>query len=644
MKNALFSPINIGTLKLRNRLVMAPMGTNFGAGNGFVSEHNINHYTEKARNGMALLIVEAMYVHQSGAHRKNALALTDDKYIPGLTELTESVHKEGAAIAAQLAHSGRIVAHLPEGFINLAPSAVPNRITGVVPHELSITEIKSMVECFANGALRAKKAGFDAVEIHAGHGYLIMQFLSPLWNKRCDEYGGNLENRCRFALEIVRAVKRKTGSDFPVIFRLSFDEMIPGGQTPDDSLYLAKELERNGVDCLHVSGGNNETPEDMSKVIATMYTKPGYFIDYARKVKKEVRIPVIAVGRLGDPKLAESVIRDGNADLVCLGRSIYADPQWCKKVQEGREDEITPCIACNAGCIERLNRQLKITCVQNPMLGRNIYKIKPAAVKKKVLVIGAGIAGLETAIRAAQRGHLVDIWEKSHIAGGQICLAAKAPGKEMFDDLINSRIRHLDRLGIQIKYGQEANVENVMEGGYDVVVTATGGQPVHLQEEWRQNRLVQDAWAYLANPKPACKSHNAVVIGAGSVGVETAHLLHEMGYKVFILEKTETPASNMMPTVRAALMRQFEKADIQIVTSADMKRIEGNTVYYMQAGEEKNIEDVQIILEAVGVRCEEGLYMSLKETGLPVLTIGNFKGGGTALDAVVAGCEIGLNI
>lgn len=645
MENILFTPIKVGSLQLRNRLVMAPMGTNFGKGDGKVTQMHINHYAERAKNGIGTIIVEAMYIHPSGAHRKWAIGMTNDDFIPGLRMLTDEIHKYGSAAVAQLNHTGRINAFCKEGAHNIGPSAVPHRVTGVIPHALSIAEIEDMVKCYGDGAARAKAAGFDAVEVHAGHSYLIQQFVSRLWNKRVDEYGGCLDNRIRFALEIVAEIRRRVGESFPIGFRIDYDEMIPGGQSPEESIYLAKKLEEAGVDVLHVSGGSNETPEDMRKLIGTMYLEPGYFVEAAAAIKKAVKIPVIAVGRLGaDPALAAGVLESGKADMITLGRALYADPLWAKKVQEGRGEEIVKCVACNQGCIERLKIMEVITCMQNPLLGRDIYEIPKAKVRKKILVVGAGVAGMEAARVAARRGHDVTVWEASGRVSGQVLQASLSPGKDVFREIIYSRENDLKRLGVPIILNRRASVEDVLSGNYDEVIVAEGSTPASLNTQWINAPIVKNTLQFLEDNQPVEGMPAAIMLGGGSIGLEGGHQLAELGYKVYVMELYEEVGGATVPTVRAALFEELEKSGVQIITAASLCEIDGNDVYYIQNGRKKCLHNVVAVCPAVGVRPTTALADELTKVGVRFHSVGACTGKGMALECITDACTLSLTL
>jgi len=642
----LFQPISIGSLTVKNRIAMAPMGNNYGAGDGYVSDRTIDHYVQRAKNDVGLIITEAMYVHPSGTHRKKAMGLTDDAFLPGLEALTNAVHDAGGKIAAQLSHAGRVVAyaHRPNGFDPWGPSSVPHRMTGELSREMTLDEIHEMVKAFGTAALRARRGGFDAVEVHGTHGYLVMAFVSRLWNKRTDAYGGSLDNRIRFALEIVEAIRHHAGKDYPIIFRMAGEEMLPRGQTRDEGVYLAKKLEVAGVSALHVSGGNNETPNDMRKSIATMYGEPGYFVENASAIKSQVSIPVIAVGRLGDPMLAAQVLADGKADMICLGRPLLADPAWIKKVEAGKIDDIVPCIACNMGCIERLGKQLAITCVQNPLMGREPVFLEPAPISRNVLVVGAGLAGLEFALQNARRGHKVTLLEKGETSCGQVYLASRSPGKQLFMELIHSRTRKLKELGVEIQYGTPVDTAFYWKA-YDHIVIATGGKPIIPDLPWTKAPIVQDAFKVLEEGTIAPQlGAKAIVVGGGSIGLETAHMLGENDFSVEVVELGEEPGFNLVPTIRAALAECLKQAGVTVTLSSTVTEIEGDTVTITSGKDSRIVSRVSLVVVAIGTQPDNALALELVDRGLVVSVIGNSAGALNALDTVLQACELGLSL
>lgn len=641
--DVLFQPIRLGQLELKNRIVMAPMGTNFGDGSGHVCEETVQYYTRRARGGVGLITTEAMYVHPSGAHRTGAMGIDCDELIPGLTSLTDAVHAAGGKIAAQLTHAGRVVggAVRPADYARpWGPSALPHRKTGEMSHAMTTEEIRTVVKAFGAAAVRAKRGGFDAVEVHGTHGYLLMQFMSPLWNRRADEYGGSLENRMRFPIEVVEQIRESVGPDYPVIYRMGGSELLLGGMTLDHALALAVALEKAGVSAFHVSGGINETPEDMKNSIGTNYAPKGYFLNYAACVKKAVTVPVIAVGRLGDPDVAACAIAEHKSDMVCLGRQLLADPEWPNKVRENRTDEIVRCISCNRGCIEELCLQHSITCVQNPALGHETSPAVPPEKKKHILVAGAGLAGLEFAIQAALRGHSIEIWEARSFGGGQCTMAAQSPHKEDFQCLVDSRLKKLDTLGVPVSYNKTVTARD--SAGFDLVAVCTGNVSQIPPFAWKNNPIVYEAFPLLQrNYKPPEKGSTAVVVGGGAVGLETAHLLADRGFCVHVIELADHIGNGFVPTAWAAFCESCASLDLHIHTCSQVKDIVQNTVVLELDGKETALTDVAMVVIAVGSRPDRSLLDELQKANVPCINIGGSNGAMNTLDVVCQAYEFG---
>ena len=404
----LFSPVTINGMTLKNRAVMPAMGTGYGNADGTVSDRLAAYLARRAKGGTGLIITEVCAVDPRGKGFPNEIGAWNDAFIPGLTGLTEAIHRKSGKIALQLHHAGRETFEQAAGGIPEAPSAIPSAVLGQPCEAMDRERIAAVIEAFARAAARARKAGFDAVEIHGAHGYLLNQFLSPFSNQRTDEYGGSEENRSRFVLAIIAAVRKEAGRDFPVIIRISADEMIRGGYDLAFMQRLAPRLVAAGIDAIHCSVGVFSTPGTMS--IASMDTEPGFNLFRARAIKEAVNVPVIGVGRINDPELAEKAIAAGDADLISFGRQHLTDPDFIAKAEAGDFGEIRRCVACNQGCIERLSFEMKsATCTFNPSCGRE-YQGAPALVagKKRLWVIGAGPAGLSAALAAA----IFRAWER----------------------------------------------------------------------------------------------------------------------------------------------------------------------------------------------------------------------------------------
>ncbi len=494
----LFQEGSIGKVRIKNRIVMPPMGTNFTGTDGMVCDRNIRYYRERARGGTGLIIVEAVYIHQSAKHRVYGIGASDDKFIPGLRRLAETIKEHGAVPAVQLIHNGRLMSSKSSGVPVVAPSAITHRLTGEVPREMTLDEINLMIESFGAAAARVVEAGFQVVEVHGAHGYLLQQFLSPYSNRRQDQYGGSFENRARFPLEVVRSVRKRVAGMAPVTYRLSATEFMPGGLTVEDMSNFAEILEAEGINGLHVSVGMNETDYSIGQVVQPIYYAPGHLAKYARAIKTRVRIPVIAVGRINGPEIAEDILARGDADFVATGRALFADPQWPRKAMEGRTEDIRKCVACNMGCIGRLMQQHDVRCTQNPWVAMEFEAgIPPADVKKRVLVLGGGPAGLEAARVAAARGHKVTLFEKEAQLGGQMRIASVPPGKAELSEVVRARVHDLEKLGVEVKCGVEITPDAIAAAKPDVVIEAIGAQPATVNIPTEFPDKIISAWAAL---------------------------------------------------------------------------------------------------------------------------------------------------
>jgi 2,4-dienoyl-CoA reductase-like NADH-dependent reductase (Old Yellow Enzyme family) len=430
MKNVLvnlFSPFSIHNMKLKNRTVMPPMGTSYGNKDSTVSERLIAYLERRAEGGVGLIITEVCAVDPRGRGFGREIGVWDDSFIPGLADLAKAIHRHQAKIAVQLHHAGRETMSAVIGAKPEAPSEVPSVLLNQPTEAMSLERIGEIINAFAMGAYRAREAGFDAVEVHGAHGYLLHQFLSPFSNKRTDEYGGSEENRARLLLEVIRAARKKVGADFPILVRLSSDECIKSGYTLDYTKWLAPLLVEAGASALHVSVGVFTTPGMLT--IATSDTPEGFNLFRAREIKERVSVPIIGVGRVIDPRMADEAIGRGDADLISMGRQLLADPDVLIKAQKGEWDDVRWCLGCNQGCIERLSYEFKsTTCTINPECGKeneNIYK--ESDTRKKVWVVGGGPAGLSAALAAAKRGHKVSLFERGPLLGGQLVSASKPP-------------------------------------------------------------------------------------------------------------------------------------------------------------------------------------------------------------------------
>ena len=549
--NNLFSNFAIGDLSLRNRIVMASVGTNLSNRDGTVSDRAIAYYSERAKGGAGLIITESSPVSLLARHRPESLCCYDESFLPSIRRFTKAIHDCDSAIALQLHHSGKVIAKTVEvkdgkvlthkegteveGALPLAPSAIPREPGAPIPKEMTAEDIQEVIDQFGQTARIAKKGGFDAVEVHAAHGYLIQQFMSPRTNKRKDDYGGSAENRGRFATEIVQRVRKEVGESFPVLVRLSVKEYIDGEYTVEEALDWAVEFERAGASAIDVTGGSAETLLSINHLAPPMSFPKAYHVAEAEAVKKVVGIPVIAVGRLDTPRLAEQVLADGKADLVAVARPFLTDPHWPAKAARGEEDQIRPCIYCNY-CLWTLFQQKPITCLQNASVGKEEgCRIRSAVKAKKVLVIGGGPGGMEAARVAKERGHHVKLLEKSPRLGGQLLLANGYPNNETIVKAIGWLRQEIKRVGVEVELNTEGSVETIQTEKPDVVIVATGALPIS-RFEYTGPDLV-NAWEVLAGQETGKK---VIIVGGGLVGMESAAFLYRKGCAVTVVTSRDS--------------------------------------------------------------------------------------------------------
>ncbi len=637
----LFSPIRINGMTLKNRAVMPPMGTGYGNADGTVGDRLIGYLARRARGGTGLIITEVCAVDPRGKAFLNEIGVWSDFFLPGLTHLTEAVHAEGGKIALQLHHAGRETFEAAAGGTPEAPSPIPSVALGQPCEEMGASRIAFMIDAFARAAARAKKAGFDAVEIHGAHGYLLNQFLSPFSNQRTDEYGGSEENRSRFLLSTVSAVRKAVGSDFPVIIRISADELIRGGYDLEFMKRLAPRLVAAGGDAIHASVGVYSTPGNLS--IASMDTEAGFNLFRARAIKEIVNIPVIGVGRINDPELAERVIAEGSVDLISFGRQHLTDPDFIGKAEAGRFEEIRRCVACNQGCIERLTFEMKsATCTFNPECGKE-YKGAPTPVEgtKRLWVIGAGPAGLSAALAAAGRGYEVEIFEREAVPGGQVQSACRPPHKKSYLDWVDWSIRQLEKCRVKIHYGRKMTAERLVEKRPDAVILAAGAYPVTPKIPGLEGAQVVDARDLLVGKVKAAGP--AVVLGAGYVGMETADFLIAGGIKVTLVEMLNSAPVGRHTAHGYWLHKRIREGGGRIVLGATVTRIEEGTVIYRQENEEKKIP-AALVVTAMGAKPDNGLEGALMESGIPHRIVGDAKSPRRLLEAIHEGDQAGREI
>ncbi|MGQ9722282.1 MAG: oxidoreductase [Candidatus Jordarchaeum sp.] len=519
----LFEPIKIGSMEIKNRIFLPAMHLGYAVDN-FVDDRVVNFYEARAKGGAGIILVGGCATEPLGTGLPNMMSLSDDKFIPGMRRLADAIKKHGARAAVQLLHAGPQTWTFILGTQPVSASAVKCKLTGEIPRELTIPEIEETVENFALTSKRAKDAGFDAVEVIGGVGYLVARFLSPRTNLRRDRYGGDVYGRVRFAVEIVERIKEKLGKEFPLIFKLSGDEFMKRGTTIEETRIIAQELEKAGVDCFNVAVAWHESPIPQ----ITMNIPGGAFAFLAEKVREVVSVPVVAGNRINDPFVAEKILREGKADIISLGRALIADPEFPIKAKEGRFAEIRKCVACNQGCFDHVFQAKPIECLVNPDVSREAeYEIKPVATPKKVLIAGGGPGGMEAARVAKLRGHEVYLYEKSDRLGGQLSWAAVPKERNELGNLVDYLSYQMYLQNINVVLEKEVTPEVVEQLNPDVVILATGVNWIVPQIPGVDRPNVVMALDVLADRVPIGKK--VVIIGGGGVGCETGLYLMEKG-------------------------------------------------------------------------------------------------------------------
>lgn len=642
---ALFKPLTVKGISIRNRIVMPPMNTNFADADGSVNEQFTRYYVERGKGGAGLLIVSSAYIDPAARKRVGALLLHDDRFVPKLKEFTDAVHETGARVFQQINHNGRLLTSSKELKTavtagSVGPSAIPRLLTGEISRALTLKEIKELVEKFGQAARRAKEAGFDGVEIHGAHGYLINQFFSLYSNRRTDEYGGNLENRIRFPLEVYHRVRELVGNNFLVSYRINAQEFVPIETPFNDVIALCECLEEEGVDLLHISAGSGETPATLLKITPPGSTSRGCYADFAAVIKAKVNIPVITVGRINTPEIAEQILQEGKADLVATGRALIADPHWPEKAFRGELDRIRRCIGCNQGCQERLAQEKKITCLYNPEVGREGELISPSQKKKKVWVIGGGPGGMEAAVTAALRGHDVELYEKGEELGGQSLLASIPPGKEEYSAVKDFLINELERLKVSLYLNEEVTTEKVVKGQPDAVILATGSLPLIPEIPGIKKKNVVTAWDVLRGKEVGKK---VIVAGGGLVGVEIALFLSKNGKQVVLIEMLDEIGQDAGPFNRARLKEALEGTDIEVKCKTELLRISEKGVTVRGEMGEYNIPTETVIL-ALGAKAENSLQYNLEGKVPELYAIGDCVTPRKMIEAIHEAYDVALKI
>jgi 2,4-dienoyl-CoA reductase-like NADH-dependent reductase (Old Yellow Enzyme family)/thioredoxin reductase len=635
-------------MEVSNRIALAPMANYMSDERGSMTQPQIDFMEARARGGLGLMIMGSIYVqHPEARFGVGQLGLYKDSLLPGYVRLVESVKRHGPKIAAQIHHAGRQTTRAAiEGRQPLAPSPIARGGKySDEPRELSVAEIREIIEAYAQTANRCVQAGFDAIELHCAHGYLPCEFMSPFSNKRSDEYGGDLNGRMKFPLELLGRVKETVGDDVPVWCRIIGSELVEGGLTIDDMKVIAKMLVEAGSAAISVSRGI----APYYWTVSNYYADPGYSVPYAEAIKAEVDVPVMVAGRITEPAQAEEVLRSGKADIINMGRALITDPEWPNKAAGGRVEDIMPCISCNKGCHDPMKKIRHTICLVNAQAGRE-RELEPtsAAKAKKVMVVGGGPAGLEAARVAALRGHEVTVYEKAERLGGRWYLGCQVPHKGHFYEMIEYFRDQAVKHGATIELGREITAKDVEALKPDVVVVATGSSPLIPPIPGADQDFVVTTDDVLAGRVEV--GSRAVIVGGGSCGAETADFLAERGIRATVVEMLQTLCPDMLPDAKHFLMERLEKAGVPILPSTTVASIGDHSVELVrkEPGSElewtATIEDVDTVILAVGARPNRELAEQLEGMHAGVHAIGDCVQPGFAIDAVYQGARVGVDI
>lgn len=666
MMDVLFRPIMINRLEIKNRIYLPAMHLGMAV-DYQVTDQLTAFYAERAKGGAGMICVGYATVDELSGNTQN-IGAHDDSFIPGLSRLAEAIKDNGARSAVQLNHAGRYnFSFFLNGKQPVAPSPVASRMTRETPKEMNLDEIQATIEAFAAAAGRVKAAGFDAVEVLSGTGYLISEFLSPLTNQRSDQYGGSFENRMRFGLEVMDAVRQTVGDDYPLIVRMNGNDFMPGGNGAKELREYAKALAAGPVDALCINVGWHEArvPQIVSSV------PRGVFSYLAKGIRDLVDVPVIASHRINDPATAREMLADGMCDMVAMGRSLIADPYLPKKAKSGREADIVHCIACAQGCFDHLFQLKHVECMCNPRAGHESESMAEKAVQpKKIMVVGGGAAGMSAALAAHNRGHRVTLYERSSRLGGQLYLAAAPPGREEFASLARDLARQVELAKIPVVLNCEVDAALIEEMAPEGIILATGAVPLAPPIPGSERPQVVQAWDVLAGR--ALTGRRVAIIGGGAVGVETALLLAEKGtlsaegvkfllvnraedpetlYQmatrgtkdVILVEMLEKVGKDIGKSTRWGMMQDLSRIGVTTVTRATVVAITADGLEVEKEGKRETIAADSVVI-AAGSGSNNPLQPMVEEKNIAFQVVGDAGKVGLAFDAVHQGYKAGMTI
>jgi 2,4-dienoyl-CoA reductase-like NADH-dependent reductase (Old Yellow Enzyme family)/thioredoxin reductase len=638
----MLQPFRLGSLTLPNRVVMTTVKLGYGTGKGEVTDRHVAFYVRRAQGGVGLIASESMYVQRNGRELPTQLSIHVDELVPGLQRLTEAVHAAGGMMMAHINHAGRAAnPKLVSAGELISASEVLCPANQVIPRALTRGEIPEVVAAFGAAARRVREADFDAIEIPFSHGYLIHQFLSPHTNQREDGYGGTFENRLRLGRQVISVVREQVGSDFPIVVRLNANDYVEGGLNLEDAVEIARDLEALGVNAVSVTSGT--MCDTVPFCLYPSGTPKAHLLPMAARIRETIGLPVIVAGRIRSPAVAREALAAEQTDLIGLGRPFLADPDWVRKIQGGDEEAILLCAACHQGCLAQLRKGEGTHCMFNPLTGRESeIKLTKAERPRRVMVIGGGPAGLESAYVAALRGHQVSLYEQEDRLGGQFHLAARAPYKEEFLDVIRYLSLMVERAGVDVRLGTRVTPQMVANMHPEVAVVATGGIPLTIpfpglnETRWLLASDLLEGTGRVETP-------SAVVIGGGLVGLEVADLLASQDRRITVVEMLPEVGGDMDLLARAMLLGRLEKQNVTIHTNTKVTRLTRDTAFARQNDGEIQFP-IETVILAVGVRPNRELVDALEQSGLEMYVIGDAVQPRKALEAIWEGFEVGLRV
>lgn len=637
---AMFQPIEIGNMTVKNRFVVPPMGNNFANTDGTMSEQSVAYYAARAKGGFGLITIEATVVHPDAKGGPRKPCLYDDTMIESFRKVIDACHAYGAKVSIQLQNAG------PEGNAKnagapiKAASSIKTQCGRDIPETLTTEEIYELIEGYGAAAERALKAGADAVEVHMAHGYLVNSFLSPRTNKRVDEFGGCFENRMRFSRLIIEKIREKVGDQLALLVRINSADEVLGGNDVHDSAAIAAYLEDCGIDALHVSRAVHIRDEYMW---APTTIHGGFSADLVSEIKRAVTIPVITVGRFTEPQYAELLVREGRTDLVAFGRQSLADPELPNKAREERLEDMIPCIACLQGCVPSMYQGKPLCCLTNPFLGHESEGMEKAETHKQVMVVGGGVGGLCAAFVAAERGHDVTLYEASETLGGNMRLAAFPPGKGDITNMVRAYIHRCEKDGVRIVLNQEVTLDLIQKENPDAVIVATGAKPLVLPIEGiDQPEILSGSDVLDGKCAPGKK---VLVVGGGMVGCEIAALLGEQEHEVSVIELRDEIGADVIKEHKIYLMKDFAQYQIGQITGAKVCRFYKDGVAYETAdGRMQETRGYDSVVLAMGYKNYNPLGAGIEALGKEVYVIGDAVQARRALDATREAYEVATKL